>query len=311
MGGSAIGADIVAGMNECRVPIFVQRGYDPPPYIDENTLVIASSYSGTTEETNAAFSRVLPSRAKKLVMTTGGTLKQLASKHRIPCFTFEYRAPPRAALPYNLIPCLGILAKLGFIDLATNSIEEPISVLIDLTARIDEAQPFEKNPAKNLAQELHDKICIIYGSEFLAEVGHRWKIQINENAKAWADYEFIPELNHNAVVGYRFPADVAARVMVVMLDSDLLNERIRQRYLMTCSLMKTAGVSYHVVSARNQSKLAQMLSLVVLGDYVSYYIALLNQTDPYPLDEVDFLKRELSSYNGERNTKKTSSDNQI
>ncbi len=302
MGGSAIGADLAAGMNECRIPIIVHRGYTAPPLVDQNTLVIASSYSGTTEETNSAFTEALATRAKKLVMTTGGPLKELAEKHRLPCFTFSYVSPPRAALPYNLIPFLGILARLGFINMAADALDEPAAALAELSQRISEAQPFENNPAKMLAQELCNKICVIYGGEFLAEVGHRWKLQINENAKAWADYESIPELDHNAVVGYHFPRDIPAKILVVMLDSDLLHERVRQRYLVTQRLLKEAGVSCHVVSTRGQSKLSHMLSLIAFGDYVSYYLALLNQTDPYPLEAVDYLKRELANHRADNIT---------
>ena len=297
MGGSAIGADMAAGMNTCRVPITIHRGYNIPPFIDKNTLVVASSYSGSTEETINAFTQALATPAKKLAMTTGGMLAELSKSRGVPCFEFSYESPPRAALPYSLIPFLCILSQLGVADMDSDTVYDAITTIKMLIDGIDKTQSFSGNPAKMLAQELYDKICIFYGGEFLAEVARRWKLQVNENAKGWADNEPFPELNHNAVVGYRFPVGIQERLMVVMLDSLLLDERIRLRYPITGELLENAGVSYRVVSGTGKSILAQMLSLIMFGDYVSYYLALLNHTDPYPLDEVDYLKREISQHN--------------
>ncbi|MCL2150477.1 MAG: bifunctional phosphoglucose/phosphomannose isomerase [Dehalococcoidia bacterium] len=296
MGGSAIGADLAAGLAECQVPIIIHRGYALPSFIDADTLVVASSYSGTTEETEAAFTKALAGPSKKLVMTTGGSLGELAVRHHLPCFRFSYASPPRAALPYSLMPFLSILSQLGFISLPKDTLDEAAAVLAALNDTIGEGSAYERNPAKKLAQTLQGKVGVVYGSEFLAEVGHRWKLQINENAKAWAAYEALPELNHNTVVGYRFPRDARDKVLVVILASELLDERILQRYLITQKLLREASLAYEVVAARGHGKLSQMLELIMFGDYVSYYLALLNQTDPYPLDEVDYLKSELSSY---------------
>ena len=296
MGGSAIGADLVVGMNECRKPIVIHRGYTLPPFVDADTLVIASSYSGMTEETNAAFAQAITNPAKKMAMTTGGKLGQLATEHHLPCFTFDYASPPRAALPYSLIPLLNILSKLGFMCLATDGIDAMVSALTDLERTVCETQPYEQNSAKKLAQAMHNKVCVVYGGEFLSEVGHRWKLQINENAKAVADYESFPELNHNTIVGYHFPSDVLGKIVVTMLTSELLDARIRRRYAVTQKLLNKTGIDCHVISAHGANKISQMLELILFGDYVSYYLALLNQTDPYPLDEVNYLKDELSRY---------------
>jgi glucose/mannose-6-phosphate isomerase len=280
------------------VPIIVQRGYAVPPLVDADTLVIASSYSGATEETNSAFSQALNTPAKKLVMTTGGALKAQADSHNLPCFSFSYASPPRAALPYSLIPLLGILSRLGFMDITTEDIEEAVAVMELLAADINEKRPAAQNPAKALAKALDGKLCVAYGGEFLAEVGHRWKLQINENAKAWACYESIPEVDHNAVVGYRFPKQLTPHIAVVMLGSELLEPRVRQRYPITQELLKRAGIDCHAISGRGRGRLSHMLSLIMFGDYVSYYLALLNRVDPYPLDEVNYLKQALGNHNG-------------
>jgi glucose/mannose-6-phosphate isomerase len=297
MGGSAIGADLAAGMNESTVPVIIQRGYTLPGFVDEDTLVITSSHSGATEETISAFHQARATRAKIIVMANG-QLGQMAAAMALPVFGFNYQSPPRASLPYSFLPLLGILQQLGFMPALVTDVSEFTSVLTDLSARINETVPMVHNPAKKLAQEMPDKMVYIYGAEFLTGVAHRWKLQINENAKAWAGCETFPELNHNTVVGYTFPRELTRATTVVMLYSPELYERLKIRYPITRELLRQAGATSHTVTAEGRSKLAQMLSLILFGDYVSYYLALLYRTDPYPLDAVDYLKSELAKQPG-------------
>jgi len=125
-------------------------------------------------------------------------------------------------------------------------------------------------------------------------VALRWKTQINENSKAWAFYEILPELNHNAVVGYEFPPELAQRLFVVFLRSPDLHPRTVLRYKFTGEMLNQAKVSYETIDAKGKSALSQMMSLVIFGDWVSYYLALLNETDPYPVKIIDFLKKRLA-----------------
>ena len=210
MGGSAIGGDIVRrlALAESKVPVFVHRDYGLPAFVGENTLVIASSYSGNTEETLSAFTKSVATRAKKLAITSGGKLKDLAEKEGIPVFVIDYQAPPRAAFPHNFVPLVGIFQKLGVLGDKSADLQEAVDILKKLSGDLIETRPLGSNPAKQLATKLRGRVAVIYGTEMFSEVAQRWKGEFNENSKAWSFFETFPELNHNAVVGYEFPLEV-------------------------------------------------------------------------------------------------------
>jgi glucose/mannose-6-phosphate isomerase len=296
MGGSAIGGDLMKSLvaSEARVPVIIHRDYGLPACVDERTLLIASSYSGNTEETLSGFELALKTKAKKLAMTTGGKLEQMAAANRIPVFKIGYQAQPRAALGFSFIPALGVMQKLGFIADKTADVGETVQVLESLAAILDEKSPLSKNPAKQLAQRLCDCLPVIYGAGIAAEAAHRWKTQINENSKAWAFYEIFPELNHNATVGFPLPAALVKKIRVIMLRSPLFNPRVKLRYEVTCELLKQAGVAYEFVDSEGASPLAQMVSLVSIGDYTSYYLAILYRVNPSPVKVISYLKDRLA-----------------
>ncbi|MDD5127775.1 MAG: bifunctional phosphoglucose/phosphomannose isomerase [Dehalococcoidales bacterium] len=296
MGGSAIGGDLAASLafSESRVPVTVNRDYHLPASVDKKTLVIASSYSGNTEETLTAFKDARKAGAKLLAATTAGELKNIAGKESIPAFIFGYKAQPRAALGFSLLPLLGILQKLGFVKDKSADVAEMLKVMRGLAERINENVPTAGNPAKRLAADLHGKIPVIYGSGILADIARRWKTQINENSKGWAFYEVLPELNHNAVVGYQFPAALKDAIKVIMLRSPLLEPRVLLRYQITGELLDKAGVTHEDVAGEGSSALSQMMSLVLFGDYVSYYLAILYEVDPSPVAVIGYLKDRLA-----------------
>jgi len=298
MGGSAIGGGIVRrlALAESKVPVWVHRDYGLPPFVDKNTLVIASSYSGNTEETLSAFTESLKTPAKKLVLTTGGKLKYLAENEGIPTFVIDYQAPPRAAFPHSFIPLVGIFQKLRLLRDKSEDLREALQILNKLSRDFVETTPLVSNPAKQLATKLWGHVAIIYGAEMLSEVAQRWKGQLNENGKTWAFFELFSELNHNAVVGYEFPPEVRDRIFVVLLHSQLFHPRNLIRYEVTAKLLTKAGVSYEVVEATGGNALAQMMSLVLLGDYLSFYLAILNGIDPTPVDSIDFVKKYLAQF---------------
>jgi glucose/mannose-6-phosphate isomerase len=296
MGGSAIGGDLVRSLaqSEAKIPVIIHRDYGLPAFVDDHTLLIASSYSGNTEETLSAFEPALKIGAKKLAMTTGGKLGEIAGENNIPVFRIEYKSQPRAALGFSFIPTLGVLQKLGFLSDKSADIEETVGVLENLSSILDEKSPLSGNPAKQLAGRLYGRLPVIYGAGIAAEAAHRWKTQINENGKAWAFYEVFPELNHNATVGFPFPPEVVEKIRVILLRSPLFNERVKLRYEVTCELMKRAGVAYEYVDSEGKSALAQMMSLVLMGDFTSYYLAILNRVDPSPVEVISYLKDRLA-----------------
>jgi glucose/mannose-6-phosphate isomerase len=296
MGGSAIGGDIARrlALTESKVPVFVHRDYGLPAFVDGSTLVIASSYSGNTEETLSAFAEVLKTRAKKLVITSGGRLKHLAENEGIPVFPVDYQAPPRAAFPYSLISLMGIFQKLGLIQDKAPDLHEAVDALDKLSRELIETRPVASNQAKQLAAKVWGHVAVIYGAETLSEVAQRWKGEFNENGKAWAFFESFPELNHNAVDGYRFPLEAKERIIVLMLRSSYFGARTLLRYETTAKLLAKAGIAYEFVEARGESALAQVMSSVLLGDYTSFYLAALNEVDPTATDAIDFVKEYLA-----------------
>jgi glucose/mannose-6-phosphate isomerase len=296
MGGSAIGGDIVRrlALSESKSPVLVHRDYGLPAFVDENTLVIASSYSGNTEETLSAFTEALGIKAKKLAVTSGGKLKDLADKECIPVFAIDYQAPPRAAFPHSFIPLVGIFWKLGLLADKSADLQEAVDVLNRLSTDLVETRPLASNPAKQLAAKLRGNVAVIYGAQVLSDVARRWKGEFNENSKAWAFFESFPELNHNAVVGYEFPPEAKERVLVLMLRSSLLRPRNLLRYDVTAKLLAKAGIAYEFIEARGQSTLAQALSLVLLGDYASFYLSMLNEVDPTSTDAINLVKQGLA-----------------
>ncbi len=296
MGGSAIGGDLVRKLveGEARIPVMVHRDYNLPHFVNEKTLVIASSYSGNTEETLTSFQSALKTGTKLAAITTGGKLAELAQENDIPFLKITYQGQPRSAIGFGVFPLLAILQKIGLLWNKSHDVDETIKLLEQLRSSLAEENPVQRNPAKQLANKLVGNIIVIYGGGFTAEAAHRWKTQINENAKTWAFYEVFPELNHNATVGYRYPEALAKKVKVIFLVSSLMNRRMKLRFDVTAELLEKAGVGYEYVQSVGESALAQTMSMVYLGDYVSCYLAMRNGVDPTPVDEIDYLKKRLA-----------------
>lgn len=296
MGGSAISGDLLSSLvsSSSRASIYVHRDYGLPAFVNEQTLVIAASYSGMTEETLSAFSQSLKTDCKKLAITTGGTLKKMAQEKDIPVFHINYTSPPRAALGWGVFPLLAFASKLGITGNEEENVSETVQMLEELRGRLQENMPLQENPAKKLALNLYGKIAILYGAGFLSPVARRWKGQLNENGKTWAFYEAFPELNHNAVVGYEFPREMAEKLFVVMLRSSDLHQRTLARYHITGELLEKSEVGHQVVDSEGKSLLCQMMSTVFLGDWTSYYLAMLNEIDPTPVKTIGHLKKRLS-----------------
>jgi glucose/mannose-6-phosphate isomerase len=296
MGGSAIGGDLLRSLTSgvARPIIFVHRDYDLPAFVDSQTLLIASSYSGDTEETLSAFSQALNLNCKKLAVTTDGKLKSMAQENGIPVFTIEYSAQPRAALGYSFIPLIAFLCQSGLLADKSAELGEMVATLESLASKLAENVATSLNPAKQLASKSFGKLIVVYGGGILSPVAQRWKGQFNENSKSWAFYETFSELNHNAVVGYEFPRELADKICVFLLRCPSLHPRILARYEITAEILDKAGIGHETIDSWGEDRLTQMMSLVFLGDWVSYYLAILNQTDPTPVKAIDYLKERLS-----------------
>ena len=296
MGGSAIGGDLVRTVAEdqATVPILVSRDYRISGFVGSNSLVVASSYSGNTEETLSATREALDRGAMVIAVTTGGSLGRTASERGLPLLTFEYAAQPRAAAGFSFGLLLGLLAKLGYLDDSRLGMDEAIEIAASNPLVLGPEAPVGDNLAKRLALSIHGKLPVIYGAGILSEVARRWKGQFNENSKAWACFEQLPEVNHNAVVGYENAPDLAAQLFVILLSSATYHPRVAARLRITAEILQQRGVAHQVVEARGRGPLAQMVSSIMIGDYTSYYLAVLYGVDPTPVRSIDFLKGELA-----------------
>jgi glucose/mannose-6-phosphate isomerase len=298
MGGSAISGDFFRAIlgRECAVPVFNVRAYDMPPYVDERTLVIASSFSGDTEEVLSAFGQSLAVPSPKIVITTGGQLLTTARANGIPAFTFEHQGEPRSAMGWGLMPLLAIAEELRLTHDVGRDVEEAVELMTRMLGEIDQHVPAAENAAKQMATALHEKLPVVYGAGPLIEVARRWKTQLNESGKTAAYFEELPELHHNAIIGYALPKRIAKETAVIFLESEtLVHHRVQLRYGYTKEVLKKAGTATLEANARGNSALAQMMGLVLLGDFISTYLAFLYGVDPTPTTPIDDLKAWLKT----------------
>lgn len=296
MGGSAIGGALTQGLSKnAHIPIVTCNDYDPPGFINKDTLFIAVSYSGNTEETVSALKKAAQKTDKLITISTGGKIASLATNFRTPHYKIDYGSQPRAALGYTFISLVAILTKLNFIEIKNEEISETLVLLKGLQKKIDVNVQSAYNNAKILAQKIFGKIPIVYGSGYLSEVGRRWKEDFNENAKSASYFEVIPELNHNALVGLQFPQDLKAKIFVIILQSKFDHPRNTLRQNITAQILQKNRISYEsVLMEPSASALDEILQAVHLGDYVSYYLAILNNVEPNPVEMIGFLKDKLA-----------------
>ena len=294
MGGSAIGGDLAAALlaDELKVPMSVHRDYGAPSYVGRDSLVIASSYSGNTEETLSAFEECRKRGAKILVLTTGGKIADLARVSGFPVITFSYKAQPRAALGYSLALVLGVLTRLGFVRDLADDVNAALADVAKLEERVHEGA--RTNDAKKLALELYGRIPIAYGAGVMGVMARRVKGQFNENAKNWAAFDVMSELNHNAVVGFPNPPIAKDALTVLLLRSDRDNPRHKLRFEVTRELLDRAGIAHRTLQFSGRNLVSEVLQMVYFTDYVSFYLALLNGANPSQVKSIDYLKDRLA-----------------
>ena len=294
MGGSAIGGDILLalGANQATIPIAVSRSYSLPAWVGPNTAVVTSSYSGNTEETLAAFDDACARGAKVLAISTGGELAAKAEEQNVPLVSLPAGIQPRAALPHSLSALLTVTEPLRLTAVEPEHWAEAVSITgrqSEILANI--ADP--ENPAITLAGALHGHFPVIYSSEQCAAANTRWRNQIHENAKSLAVGNLLPEMNHNEVMGWaRFQPELKQLAVVVLRDMED-HARTQRRMDVTRSLLEPHAQSWHEVWSEGSSRLARMLSVMYVSDWVSLYLAIMNNMDPSPVGLISRLKAAL------------------
>ena len=297
MGGSAIGGDLAKSLavEQSKIPIYVVRDYHIPGFVNSDSLVIGSSYSGETEETLAAFEQAGKRGAKMIVVSSGGKLASVGSKYRAPFYQINYGSQPRAALGFSLMSIICILQKIGVIAFEREEIKEAILILKGYERKLRPEVPFHANSAKQIAQRVFDRIPIVYASGNLTNVGLRWKTQFNENSKTAAYSENLPELCHNSVVGYDFPKKMRDEIFTIMLQSKYDHPRTQLRANIIISILQRKRIPYESIFIQQaNSPFSEMLCAITLGDYSSYYLAILNNVDPTPVEIINYLKDRLA-----------------
>jgi glucose/mannose-6-phosphate isomerase len=298
MGGSAIGGDLAAALVRATspIPFTVLRGYDLPAYVrGPETLVIASSNSGNTEETLAAAEQAVERGAKLLATTTGGVLAAHADANGYPLWRFTYDSPPRAALGWSFGLLIGLAARLELAPNLERDLQEALTVMRQFQPVYAIDNPVPHNPAKRGAGQLIGRIPVVHGSGIFEPVARRWKTQFNENAKAWAQYEPMPEANHNAVTGIINPEERIANLVALFITSSAFNHpRVSLRYEFTGQIYMQNGFMVDTFHPQGNSALAQMCHAIQYGDYTSFYLAMAYQVDPTEIAPIIELKTRLA-----------------
>ena len=293
LGGSGIGGDLLRALlaDEAPFPVIGVKDYRVPAFVNSETLVLACSYSGATEETLAAYEQAASAGAACVVITSGGELLERARRRGHPAVVVPTGLPPRAALAYLFIPMLGVLHRAG----AVRSFEADVREAVGLdAARFRPA-------AEDLAARLVERLPMIYSATpFLEPVAQRWKDQLNENAKTLAVWNTFPELNHNETVGWGVDASLAGRIHVIILHDRAQPARLSQRVAITKELAFHRAAGVDEFTSEGEHKLSRLLSLILLGDLVSWRLAVHRHVDPTPVAVIDELKRRLADKTGRR-----------
>lgn len=294
MGGSALAACILRSWPQLNVPFQVVRDYDIPSYVGKDTLFIASSYSGNTEETLSALNQAIQKNAQIAIIDAGGHLAKIAAEKDYALYQIPSGLQPRMAMFYNLAALVQLLEPTGLIG--KDRIDELRAAGEWLNQQTISWKPdvaTKDNQAKRIAQELMGKSVVVYSGPLLSTAGYKWKININEDAKQVAWCNQLPEFNHNEMLGW-IQQPVQKPYAVIDLRSNLEDERIQKRFEVTERLLSGKRPAPIVVQAKGDNLLQQLLWTITLGDYVSVYLALLNGLDPTPVDLVEKFKKLLA-----------------
>ena len=289
MGGSAIGADLARGAigDRARRPLVTSRDYSPPSWTGEETLVLCSSYSGNTEETLAAYDLAGAAGARRVAMTTGGKLAEAARADGVPIIGVPSGMQPRAAVAYMTVGALEVAALAGVTDSLAGEIEAASKLLASLVEEWGPDADPDAEP-KALAARLQGQVPVVYGAELTAPVAVRWRAQLNENAEIPSFDGVLPEMDHNEICGWG-----QATFTAIFLEDEGQHARVKRRVDLTEEVVRAAGSPVERVSSRGSSPVERVLSLVLLGDLTSVYLAVLNGVDPTPVAVLEGFKQQL------------------
>ena len=300
MGGSALGARVIKALfkPELNVPLEVVNHYQLPSYVNEQSLVVLSSYSGTTEETLAAAEDAKKRNAKIAVITAGGKLRQIAEENNYLCYIIDPKHnpsnQPRMAIGYSVFGQLGLFSALGLLSMQDKEVEDTVS-LLRKNAKLLVPESKDKNTAKYLAFHALDKMLILITAEHLEGAAHVFNNQLNENAKNLTDELIIPEMNHHYLESLSFPKHLKDGILYILFNSQLFSERVQRRFPLTKDVIEMNNFPGEMVMAVGKTKMQQVWEIIQLGAYMNFYLAMLNGIDPAAIPWVDYFKEKLST----------------
>lgn len=299
LGGSTMGGDILrsALSRQLKVPVTIVDDYMLPGWVDKKTLVICSSYSGSTEETISTLCQAIKRRLKVVVMTNGGTLAALATQHRLPLYQYhDTENPskqPRLGVAYSTMAMLACLRKLGLVSLSETDVQRLPVIAWEATKRCGARKPHASNPAKKLALELVNKIPLLIGSEWSAANVRILHNQINENSKTFVSWYIIPALNHHLLEGLR-NRTVTKQMRALLILDENYNKRNQRRLVLTTKILKQLGAKVSSYTPRGTTPLEKAIDFLAFGGYVSWYLAAVRHVKPADIPTVNYLKAQLA-----------------
>ena len=298
MGGSALGSRIIQSLysQEIECPIEIVSDYRLPNYVDSNSLVILSSYSGTTEETLSIAEDADARTTSVAVITAGGRLAELAKEKNWPLFLIDpVHNPsnqPRMAIGYSVFGQLALLSALGILEITDQHVESLIQML-NANAKQLSPENSHENTAKLLAFQALDRQLLLISAEHLRGAVHVMNNQLNENSKNFTIEHAIPELNHHLMEGLRFPALLKDVTFALLFHSSLYHPRVSTRFPLTADVLHQQQIPTETVQAVATTPLEQVWEIIQLGAYLNLYLAILNGIDPAPIPWVDYFKSHL------------------
>lgn len=300
MGGSALGMHVIqaALRDQLTVPVQIINDYTVPAWVNGNTLAILSSYSGTTEETEAAIPGIMRLTQHIAVITSGGELSDLVTKQGVLGYVIDPKfnpcGQPRMAICYSVFGILGLLQRFGLVNISQTQIDQVCSTMEAVIAACNPQAPQTTNPAKQLVAQLNGKYVWVLASEHLFGAAHVLANQLNENGKCLAGYFALPEANHHLMESLVHPAGLVKQVAAVGLLSKNYHPRNQVRYPITGEVMRQAGVEWNQIDIPAATLLEEVGWVLTFGGFISVYAALLYGNDPSPIPKVDFFKHQLS-----------------
>lgn len=292
LGGSAISADLLLNFisEEQKLPIIVNRNYSLPAFANKNTLLIISSYSGNTEETISVLKEGIKQKCKIVCITTGGKIGEIAKENKLPIVKLQEGFQPRYSLGLSFFSLLKVLQTLSLIDKQNNIVKK----IIELWKQKGKEYSSESNTALEFAQKMIGYIPVIYSAaDITYAVGYRLKCQFNENSKLHAFHNVIPEMNHNEIIGWEsfLPKDIQAKV--IYIKDEAYHPQVKKRFDICSELLIAAGAEIIELKSDEKNLKVRLLDLIFLGDWITYYTALLRGYDPSEIDNIHTLKKRL------------------